>query len=295
MKNLPALAVVAVLLGLVISVGASLSPVVRSPTQAATATLLSCVPKTGSLWFRIEKKGDPGSLTLKCTSSQTGNEITKKWTAGSGNNVPADKCIKNTGPIPSGGATNWDWDVINQETNSYDNRQGITKVLPDERRGFPIDYPLGIDPTSYCGTGEPYRDGLFIHEGGNTTAGCIAMSTTNYLDFKANIAACCAGQRTIPLDVSYSGSSLQAESTGLSEPSGQVFTEETEQSECWEDCFGSCWVGGIAEAPDLDASPLDTAGSSSPPYVALAGAGAAIVVIGAGGWYARRRYSVRRR
>lgn len=55
-------------------------------------------------------------------------------------------------------------------------------------------------------------------------------------------------------------------------------------------------VGGIAEAPDVDASPLDTARSSSPPHAALAGAGAAIVIVlGAGGWYARRRYSVSRR
>jgi hypothetical protein len=59
-------------------------------------------------------------------------------------------------------------------------------------------------------------------------------------------------------------------------------------------------VGGIAEAPDADASSLEataSSGSSSPPYAAIAGAAAGIIVfIGvAGCWYARRRYSVRRR
>ena len=52
-------------------------------------------------------------------------------------------------------------------------------------------------------------------------------------------------------------------------------------------------VGGIAEAPDVDASPLEgtaSGGSSSAPYAAIAGAAAAgVVVLGAGGWYLRRR------
>jgi putative hemolysin len=59
------------------------------------------------------------------------------------------------------------------------------------------------------------------------------------------------------------------------------------------------FVGGIAEPPDVDASPLGTAessdGSSSLPYAAFAGTVAGLVVLGTGGWYARRRYSVRRR
>jgi len=54
-------------------------------------------------------------------------------------------------------------------------------------------------------------------------------------------------------------------------------------------------IGGIAEAPDVDASPLETAespgGSSSAGAVAIAGIAAAAVAIGAGGWYARRRWS----
>ncbi len=54
--------------------------------------------------------------------------------------------------------------------------------------------------------------------------------------------------------------------------------------------------GGIAELPEIAASPLETAespgGSSSPPYTAIAGAAAAaVVVVGASGWYARRRLS----
>ncbi len=49
-------------------------------------------------------------------------------------------------------------------------------------------------------------------------------------------------------------------------------------------------VGGIAEAPDMNAPPPQTAGSTSPPYAALTGAGAAVIVLGAGGWYARRRW-----
>jgi len=49
-------------------------------------------------------------------------------------------------------------------------------------------------------------------------------------------------------------------------------------------------VGGTAEAPDGRASPLETAGSSTPPYAVVAGA-AAVVVVGAGAWYARRQLS----
>jgi hypothetical protein len=51
-------------------------------------------------------------------------------------------------------------------------------------------------------------------------------------------------------------------------------------------------IGGIAEAPDAETSPLETAespgGSSSAGAVAIAGIAAAAVAIGAGGWYARR-------
>ena len=54
------------------------------------------------------------------------------------------------------------------------------------------------------------------------------------------------------------------------------------------------WVGGVAEAPDAADSGLATAqssGGSSLPYAAIAGAGIAVVLaIGAGGWYARRRW-----
>ena len=42
-------------------------------------------------------------------------------------------------------------------------------------------------------------------------------------------------------------------------------------------------VGGIAELPDVS-------GSSGRNYVALAGLTAAVVALGAGGWYARRRW-----
>lgn len=52
-------------------------------------------------------------------------------------------------------------------------------------------------------------------------------------------------------------------------------------------------VGGIAEAPDADASALGatTSGeSSAPPYAAIAGIAAGAVLLGAGGWYARRRW-----
>jgi len=58
-------------------------------------------------------------------------------------------------------------------------------------------------------------------------------------------------------------------------------------------------VGGIAEAPDANASPLGataSGGSSPPPYAPIAGAAAAgVIVLAAGGWCVRRRYSVRRR
>ena len=52
-------------------------------------------------------------------------------------------------------------------------------------------------------------------------------------------------------------------------------------------------VGGVAEAPDGEASPSEAAEASdgsSPFYAAIAGAAAAgVVVLGASGWYARRR------
>jgi len=56
---------------------------------------------------------------------------------------------------------------------------------------------------------------------------------------------------------------------------------------CFEDI-----IGGIAEAPDVDASALGAAasGGSSPPYAAIAGAAMGLVVLGAVGRYARRRW-----
>jgi len=49
-------------------------------------------------------------------------------------------------------------------------------------------------------------------------------------------------------------------------------------------------VGGIAEAPDAEASPVETGGGSSTATYAMAGGAAALlVVLTAGGWYARRR------
>jgi len=52
-------------------------------------------------------------------------------------------------------------------------------------------------------------------------------------------------------------------------------------------------IGGIAEAPDADASALEataSGGSSGTTYAAIAGIAAGLVVLGAGGWYARRRW-----
>jgi len=52
-------------------------------------------------------------------------------------------------------------------------------------------------------------------------------------------------------------------------------------------------VGGIAEAPDVDASPLEgtaSGGSSSAPYAAIAGAAGGALLLAAGAWYARRRW-----
>jgi hypothetical protein len=49
-------------------------------------------------------------------------------------------------------------------------------------------------------------------------------------------------------------------------------------------------VGGMAEAPDAEASPVETGGGSSAATFAMAGGAAALlVVLAAGGWYARRR------
>jgi len=57
-------------------------------------------------------------------------------------------------------------------------------------------------------------------------------------------------------------------------------------------------VGGTVEAPDGEGSPSEAAepsgGASWPRYAAIVGI-AAVVVIGAGGWYARRRYFAGRR
>ena len=52
-------------------------------------------------------------------------------------------------------------------------------------------------------------------------------------------------------------------------------------------------IGGIAEAPDADASALEataSGGSSTTTYAAIAGIAAVAVLLGAGGWYARRRW-----
>ena len=52
-------------------------------------------------------------------------------------------------------------------------------------------------------------------------------------------------------------------------------------------------IGGIAEAPDADASSLEattSGGSSGTTYAAIAGIAAGVVLLGAGGWYARRRW-----
>jgi len=52
-------------------------------------------------------------------------------------------------------------------------------------------------------------------------------------------------------------------------------------------------IGGIAEAPDADASALEATasdGSSGTTYAAIAGIAAAAMLLGAGGWYARRRW-----
>jgi len=49
-------------------------------------------------------------------------------------------------------------------------------------------------------------------------------------------------------------------------------------------------VGGMAEAPDVEASPVETDGGSSAATYAMAGGAAGLlVVLAAGGWYARRR------
>jgi len=52
-------------------------------------------------------------------------------------------------------------------------------------------------------------------------------------------------------------------------------------------------VGGIAELPDMAQTPAGQSGSSEPPYAVLAGAiaAAAALAIGAGAWYARRRWA----
>jgi hypothetical protein len=52
-------------------------------------------------------------------------------------------------------------------------------------------------------------------------------------------------------------------------------------------------VGGIAEAPDAEASALGataSGGSSGTTYAVIAGIAAGAVLIGAGGWYARWRW-----
>ena len=54
-------------------------------------------------------------------------------------------------------------------------------------------------------------------------------------------------------------------------------------------------VGGIAEAPDAEASALGataSGGSSGTTYAVIAGIAAGAVLLGAGGWYARRRWLI---
>ena len=58
--------------------------------------------------------------------------------------------------------------------------------------------------------------------------------------------------------------------------------------------LGDCvWPGGIAEASDAEASALGataSGGSSGTTYAVIASIAAGIVLLGAGGWYARRRW-----
>jgi subtilisin family serine protease len=56
------------------------------------------------------------------------------------------------------------------------------------------------------------------------------------------------------------------------------------------DCYAAIFpgVGGVQDLPDV-AGNTDSGGSSLP-YAAVAGAAMGLVVIGAGGWYARRRW-----
>jgi hypothetical protein len=52
-------------------------------------------------------------------------------------------------------------------------------------------------------------------------------------------------------------------------------------------------IGGIAEVSDVDASSLGataSGGSSGTTYAVIAGIAAGAVLLGAGGWYARRRW-----
>jgi acetyl esterase/lipase len=82
--------------------------------------------------------------------------------------------------------------------------------------------------------------------------------------------------------------------------SHDVWTPDTEQIISWMSFFlyrqlVPLAVGGIAEAPDAAASPLES-GDSSASHDGLAGvAAAAVIVIGVGGWYAKRHYSVGRK
>jgi len=77
----------------------------------------------------------------------------------------------------------------------------------------------------------------------------------------------------------------------------QCYNEDTGAPEIWsvvDMIFVSpaSSVGGIAEAPDADASleATDSGGSSSTTYAVIAGIAAGAVLLGAGGWYARRRW-----
>jgi len=58
-------------------------------------------------------------------------------------------------------------------------------------------------------------------------------------------------------------------------------------------CVSRHGLGGVAEAPDADTSTLGataSGGSSGTTYAVIASIAAGIVLLGAGGWYARRRW-----
>ena len=161
-----------------------------------------------------------------------------------------------------------------------------------------VDPALGTAIAPYSSQG-PTNDGLY---GGTarispdiSAASCVASYPYAPSCFNGTSAAApaSAGAAALIIDAGLGRTPARTKTYLLSEATGDRGASGS------DNVFGAgeltlptppSGVGGTQALPDVVASPLETSSSSSVPDAAIAGAAAGVVVLGAGGWYARRRW-----